>query len=111
MRWSRQTWEHVGATSYLAAEEGAPKARLALQMFIGALAIAKSLPSAGARELAKVATDLGMCPPTSRPQRGAAQLRGGASNPSRGGGSALVHAGLPPARWPWAAIFLLRRQH
>ena len=92
---------------YPSAERDATQSRLALQSFIGPRTTVKTFQCDGARELYKAAVDLGICPTTSRPyvSQSNSVVERAIRHVEEGTRTILLHAGLPPQWWPFAAKF------
>jgi len=92
---------------YPSAERDATQSRLALQCFIGPRTKVKTFQCDGARELYRAAVDLCVCPTTSRPyvSQSNSLVERAIRHVEEGTRTVLLHAGLPPQWWPFAAKY------
>ena len=92
---------------YPFAERDSTQSRVAPQSFIGPRAVVKTFQCDGARELYKAAVELGICPTTARPyvSQSNSVVERAIRHVEEGTRTVLLHAGLPPQWWPFAATF------
>ena len=90
---------------YPSADKGSAQSMITLPSFIGPRVIVKTCQCDGARKLYKAAVDRGFCPTTPRPYVSLSNslVERAIRHVEEDTWTVLLHAGLSPQRWPFAA--------